>query len=72
MKYKIIEHDADLYVIKFTNEEFEGLLISLYGVGFTENQLYYHYNILNETEFTNTENLDIIVDEVVNELYLKE
>jgi len=72
MKYKIIEHDADLYVIKFLNEEFEGLLISLYGIGFTENQLYYHYNILNETEFTNIENLDIIIDEVVNELYLKE
>ena len=71
MSYKILEQDDDLYVIKFIGGEFEGLMLSLYGIGFSNEELFYHYNILNETELTNCKNLDILVKTVVNELYLK-
>jgi len=72
MEFKILEHDDDLYVLKLFDTEFNGLIISLYGIGFTKGKLYYHYNIMNETELTNITNLDILMDNIAKELYLKE
>jgi len=73
MEYKILEHDNDndLYVIKFIEGEFNGLMISLYGIGFSNEQMYYYYNIMNETELTNLKNLDILIKSIVKKLYLK-
>lgn len=74
VKYKVIEDDLDtgLNVIKILSGVFDGLLLSLYNVGCNGDQMYYNYNIMNEKEDTNTEQLDEVIKQIVDNLYFKE
>ena len=74
VKYSVIaECSSDgLHVIKINDGEFKNILISLYRIGCSMKNFHYHYNIMNENENVNNDKLDMVICEIVENLYFKE
>lgn len=72
--YEILEIDDDsgLSIIKILSGEFTGLLLSLYNIGCNNEKFFFNYNILNEKEYTNIENLNLLMTHIVKNIYFKE
>ena len=70
MKYKIVEHDTDkgLHLLKLE----DGLLLSLYNVGYADGKLYYKYDILNSDANTNFNKIDKDIKKIIKKLYFEE
>jgi len=70
MKYEIIDNDSDkgLHLLKLEN----GLLLSLYNVGYANGNLYYKYDILNSDIDTNFNKIDKDIKKIIKKLYFEE
>lgn len=74
LNYVIVENDTDagLSIIKILDGEFEGLLLSLYNIGCSEDKLYYSFSILNEMSETDNDKLENEIMNIVDNIYFEE
>lgn len=75
VEYEIIKDNEKkgFHVVKILSGTFDGLLLSIYNVGCNGIQMYYNYNIINNNnKNVDSEELNDIIKEILNDLYFKE